>query len=219
MENEAPVSLTAEINQHKARIYRRALSLKSQFPVDADMSPRLDRVGVGGPDHLNVGSGVNPIPGAFNVDIQKFQGVDVCFDFAQPWPLDDETWDKVTLFHCLEHVPPLKALEIVKEAYRVLRPEGLLIVEVPDIEGMCREVVAGNYGMLVGPLYGGYDAPFDAHRFGYTTSSLALLCHLGGFVRLLTGAGTDYHSAQMPTIRCEAVKIPPRALTLAGVPA
>lgn len=181
------------------------------FPVETDVNPRLQYIGVDGPVTLNIGSGVNPIPGAINCDLQPFPGVNKIFDFTQPWPADPACVDKVTMFQCLEHVPPLIAFEVVKEAYRVLRPTGVLIVEVPDMRGMCQEYLNGNAGMLVGAIFGGYDHPADAHRYGYTADSLALLCHLAGFGRVYTGPGTDYHAGQIPTLRIEAVKLLPRA--------
>lgn len=194
----------------KSRAYRNATLQGPRFPVSIDLDERLRFNGVSGPECLNIGSGVNPIPGAVNVDLQKFPGVDLTFDFTQPWPLEDTSYDKVTMFHCLEHVPPLVAFAVLKEAHRVLRANGVLIAEVPDIVGMCRNVVNGDFGMLIGGIYGGYDNPVDAHKFGYTESSLALLCHLAGFMRLVTKPGSDYHSFQLPTIRVEAVRLADR---------
>jgi predicted SAM-dependent methyltransferase len=205
-----PIQITPEIRA-KSRAYRDGRLMQAQFPVDITVDPRLTYNAVDGPEILNLGSGVNPIPAAVNVDVQNFPGVDLTFDFTQfPWPIADHAYDKVTLFHCLEHVPPLVALDVLKEARRVMRDLGHLIVEVPDIYRMCQNVVNGDYGMLIGALYGGHDAPQDAHRFGYTESSLALLCHLAGFPRVVTKPGTDYHAVQMPTLRVEAVKLPHR---------
>ena len=191
----------------RAVALQRGHGLAPKFPASTAMSQRLTYIGFDGQAHLNLGSGVNPIPGAVNVDVQAFPGVDLTFDFTQPWPIGDLSYDKVTMFHCLEHVPVEQALALVREAYRVLRWSGVFIAEVPDIDGMAKELVAGNYGMLQGAIYGGNDDPRDGHYFGYTASSLALLVHLGGFVRLVTGPGTDYHATQLPTIRVEAVKV------------
>lgn len=179
-------------------------------PVDITMDPRLQYIGYDGPSHLNIGSGVNPIPGATNVDIQPFLGVNLTFDFREPWPINDAAYDKVTMFECLEHTDPWRAFGAVKEAFRVLKVAGVFIVEVPDIDGMCQELLNGNYGMLTGGIYGGYENPADGHFFGYTKSSLALMCHLAGFIRVVSGPGKDYHRVQIPTLRVEAVKVSKR---------
>lgn len=211
MQRDGP-GLGVEMKTSGWVISNRSTTATSRYAADYSMDPRLVGVGYDGPLHLNVGSGVNPIPSAKNVDIQAMPGANEHWDFREPWPHPDNSFDKVTLFHCLEHVTPTQALAVAREAFRVLHPKGLLIAEVPDLDGMVRELSQGNYGMLVGPLYGGYDAPMDAHLFGYTASSLALLCHLAGFIRLVTGPGKDYHAPQMPTIRVEAVKVEPRNL-------
>lgn len=207
-----PITVTVTSEElARAVALQRGQTHTAKLPAKSTMTSRLTYIGFDGPTHLNLGSGVNPLPGAVNVDLQPFVGVDLTFDFREPWPLGDETYDKVTMFHCLEHVPVEQALRVVQEAYRVLRYSGVLIAEVPDIDGMARELIAGNYGMLQGAIYGGNDDPRDGHYFGYTTSSLALLAHLGGFVRVWTGPGTDYHAHQLPTIRVEAAKVQRRA--------
>lgn len=202
--------MTPEEARAKGRAYRAGYLQRAPWPVDTTMDARLTYNGMDAPECLNIGSGVNPLPGAVNVDLQAFEGVDLTFDFTQPWPIADTSYDKVTMFHSLEHAPPLVAFQMLKEAHRVLRGMGVIIIEVPDIVGMCQAVVDGDFGMLIGGIYGGYDQPQDGHFFGYTKSSLAMMCHLAGFLRLVTKPGTDYHAVQIPTIRCEAVKVPTR---------
>lgn len=189
---------------------------RAAWPVDYSMDPRLTFIGYDGPDHLNIASGVNPIPGAVNVDLQAFGAVQLTFDFRKPWPIEDATYDKVTMFECLEHVSPVEAFAAVCEARRVLRPNGLLIIETPDIVKCCQAVLDGNVGVIGGGMFGGWDAPPDHHLYGYTTHSLALLCHVAGFLRLVTGPGKDYHAVQIPTVRVEAVKSATRDLKESG---
>jgi SAM-dependent methyltransferase len=47
-----------------------------------------------------------------------------------PLPLADECCDLLTFFDVLEHIPKPHAL--LKEAYRLLRPGGLLVIKVPN---------------------------------------------------------------------------------------
>lgn len=199
------------MSEYPPLYYAAGQAMRARWPVDTSMDPRLKWIGYDGPDHLNLGSGVNPIPGATNVDVQPVFAQDLAFDFREPWPLGDATYDKVTMFEALEHVPPVAALHIAREAHRVLRPNGLFIAETPDMRRMCQEWLAGNVGIMVGGIYGGYDNPLiDGHYYGYTADSLGLLVMLGGFLRYVTGPGKDYHAAQIPTVRVEAVKVPTR---------
>lgn len=44
------------------------------------------------------------------------------------------TYDVVTLFHVVEHLPIDYLLQVIVEVYKVLKPEGLMIIETPNIE-------------------------------------------------------------------------------------
>jgi SAM-dependent methyltransferase len=58
---------------------------------------------------------------------------EVVADFVPPIPHPAERFDLVYMSHLLEHVPdPLKALELVQDIRRVLKPGGLAAVVVPD---------------------------------------------------------------------------------------
>ncbi len=186
--------------------YQNGRGFRATFPVDVSRDPRLQYIAYDGPEILNIGSGVNPIPGAVNVDLREGLGANLQFDILEPWPLDDKRFDKVVMFQVLEHVTPTQSLPVVKEAYRVLRPNGLLIVETPDMRGMCREWLDGNVGVMVGGIFGGYGHPTAAHRYGWTADALGLLVILAGFERFVTGPGKDYHAGQISTVRVEAVK-------------
>jgi hypothetical protein len=108
-------------------------------------------------------------------------------------------------FHVIEHIPRHTAPTVFKEAARVLVPGGLLILETPDIKGLCQMILNGNMG-AIGHLFSNDRFPGDAHRWGYTNDMLAILAYTNGFQACWTGLGTDYHSEQMPLARIEAVR-------------
>ena len=53
-------------------------------------------------------------------------------------PFDDGSADAIFTSHTLEHFPRWQAESVVREAYRVLRPGGVMRVTVPDLEVICR---------------------------------------------------------------------------------
>ena len=75
-------------------------------------------------------SGVEIVPEY--VEIAKSRGIDsrICDLDNQPLPFEDESFDLVVCDSLLEHT--LKPLELVSEALRVLRPEGYLLLVVPN---------------------------------------------------------------------------------------
>ena len=78
---------------------------------------------------LNLGCGRKPLPGYVNVDRTTWDGVDYVLDAAH---LPDDwasSFEEVRADHILEHVVDFPA--VWQEMHRVLRPGGLLNVEVP----------------------------------------------------------------------------------------
>ena len=53
-------------------------------------------------------------------------------------PFADNSFDVVYHSHVLEHFPKVEALTFIRECYRVLRPQGILRVVVPDLEQIVR---------------------------------------------------------------------------------
>lgn len=55
-------------------------------------------------------------------------------DLSKPLPIEDNTYDLINLSHVLEHLPWFLAIDVLKELYRILKPEGTLEVWVPDFD-------------------------------------------------------------------------------------
>jgi SAM-dependent methyltransferase len=81
----------------------------------------------------NVGGGTHRYgPNVLNIDIEPLPGVDV-IGVAEQLPLADGSCDGVILQAVLEHVR--SAHLTLSELHRVLKPAGLLFVEVPFMQG------------------------------------------------------------------------------------
>jgi predicted SAM-dependent methyltransferase len=60
---------------------------------------------------------------------------DFCLDVSRPLPFPDETVDTIYSEHMLEHLDyPKTAYQFLKECLRVLKPDGLMHVGVPDLD-------------------------------------------------------------------------------------
>jgi len=84
---------------------------------------------------INLGCGTDVRPGYVNVDSRELPGVDRVTDLSKfPWPFDSESVEEVLMLDFLEHFPYGSTAAILMECYRILRPGGQLVIQVPDAE-------------------------------------------------------------------------------------
>jgi len=128
---------------------------------------------------INCGSGQRPFHSTpevhwLNVDsVEKWKPGLLC-DGAH-LPHCDNIVDYFVLHHVLEHFGCGEAAGLIKEAHRVLKPGGSLIVCVPDMAAL-------NHGWFTGKIdtqiymtnvYGAYMGhEEDRHKWGYSGGSL-----------------------------------------------
>ncbi|MGF1500164.1 MAG: glycosyltransferase [Elainellaceae cyanobacterium] len=117
-------------------------------------------------DYLNLGCGHCFHPDWVNVDFTSTGEGVIAHDLRQGIPFDDASFDVVYHSHVLEHLTRPDAENFLKECHRVLRPNGILRVVVPDLEQIARlylkaleEAIAGskewanNYEWLMLEMY------------------------------------------------------------------
>jgi predicted SAM-dependent methyltransferase len=137
---------------------------------------------------LNLGSGDVPIPGFVNLDgLSGAPGVDVVADLAEPLPYDDGSVDLIYAAHILEHFATDEVPARLGDWRRVLRPGGVLMVAVPDLDVIARTLVDRSGWFTppnnpwLGLIYGGQKDEYDFHKTGFTAPWLIHLLHAAGF--------------------------------------
>jgi SAM-dependent methyltransferase len=89
----------------------------------------------GQPVILDLGCGVQKVPGAFGVDAISLPGVDLVHDLeANPYPLPGSCADEIHFNHVLEHFANL--LPIMEEVWRIARPGGRVLIRTPHFSGI-----------------------------------------------------------------------------------
>jgi predicted SAM-dependent methyltransferase len=83
---------------------------------------------------LQVGSGVNRIPGWINADITP--SAELIVFLERRLPFADRALDRIYLEHVLEHVSYEDARHFLTETRRVLAPRGVVRIAVPDLEDL-----------------------------------------------------------------------------------
>lgn len=81
---------------------------------------------------LHLGCGDNYIVGWVNVDLAG--EVDLHSDLRKPLPFLDQSVDFVFNEHLIEHLTYDDGLNLIKECFRVLKPEGVFRISTPDLD-------------------------------------------------------------------------------------
>jgi len=87
---------------------------------------------------LNIGCGSQCHPAWTNIDIVSTSPNVITFDIRKGLPFDNNIFDAVYHSHLLEHLPQDNALALLTEALRVLKPDGIMRVVIPDLETIAR---------------------------------------------------------------------------------
>jgi SAM-dependent methyltransferase len=96
--------------------------------------------------------------------------VDVAIGALDEVHFPDQSFDVVTLFHVMEHVTNPR--DVLREVSRILKPQGVVILQVPNIESW--------QFRIFGPKWYGLDIP--RHVIDYSKNSMLKLLGDSGFV-------------------------------------
>lgn len=113
---------------------------------------------------LNLGGGDTSFPGFTSVDLYD-EAADVRADICE-LPFGDNSVDEIVAYQVIEHIPYQKSTQMFSEMYRVLKPSGTAIVETPDIDYICRDILEnGLLDKWIHSLVGEYYRPWDDERY------------------------------------------------------
>jgi SAM-dependent methyltransferase len=87
---------------------------------------------------LNWGCGGEPEPGWINSDIKDGPGIDISCDIREGLPLEAGSIDYIASIHALPELPYPDLEPALVELHRVLRPDGVLRLSLPDLDRAIR---------------------------------------------------------------------------------
>lgn len=90
------------------------------------------------PRMLNVGCGPTFHKSWVNIDIAPQPGGVIRHDLTIGLPFDTGTFEACYCSHVLEHLTPAEGRNLISEMFRVLRPDGVARIVVPDLEQVVR---------------------------------------------------------------------------------
>ena len=131
---------------------------------------------------LNIGCGDQILPGYINCDLYSDKADVICD--ARQLTFEDNYFDEVYSSHVIEHFTFSQGFQVLTEWKRVLKQGGLLKIECPDFEAMCRKFVDSDENTRIGlyPAFFGFpDIPGHTHLFLYTPTQMRWTLEQLGF--------------------------------------
>lgn len=99
---------------------------------------------------INLGCGKVFHPDWINLDLtSEIEGV-ISYDIRQKLPFSDNSFDACYSSHVLEHLKISETANFLEECWRILKPNGVLRIVVPDLE-----IIAKTYINLLQELKSG----------------------------------------------------------------
>lgn len=104
---------------------------------------------------LHLGCWKRHIPGFIHIDLADFPHIDHRTSIDCLPMFGDNAVDLIYSSHSFEYFDRQQAPKVLKEWHRVLKPQGLLRLAVPDFESLVKVYQkSGELDKILGPLYG-----------------------------------------------------------------
>jgi SAM-dependent methyltransferase len=141
---------------------------------------------------LNLCCGDDVREGYINIDVRRTKPnvlvLDLEKELLKPFPSNSA--DEIIAKDCIEHVSWRRVEDLLRDIHRVLKCNGRVYIQVPDLEAIAKKVILNPnfcFGDLCGWkaisywVYGAQDYPENTHKAGFTIPTLKKLLESLGF--------------------------------------
>jgi predicted SAM-dependent methyltransferase len=153
---------------------------------------------------LNLGCGIYYKPGYVNID--KFENL-VADQQADLYflPFSDNSVDEIEASHILEHFDIVHVPYLLAEWWRVLKPGGLLFLEIPNLWKSAVNIGLRTFAQKIQTIrfLFGVDLPGNFHKSGFTFRLLRNLLEKSGFVKCKKMKQVSFQSESGIRLRVE----------------
>lgn len=141
------------------------------------------------PIKLNIGSRTRAA-GWKTFDIDAGPEVDFVGDCRDLSRFQDDSIAEIYASHVLEHLSYKEEIQpALKEWFRVLIPDGFVMISVPDLDILCRlfvhpKIDQQERARVMQMIFGGQENGYDFHKAGLWPELLGSMLHKAGFVHI-----------------------------------
>ena len=148
---------------------------------------------------FHIGCGEINSPEYINIDARKDKHIHIVTrNIFRLWMIPANTADLIYMCHILEHVPRSQLSEVLKEMYRILKPNGKLRISVPDFDYIISIYNDTNHEIeyISPPLMGGQDYPENFHFEVFNKNYLEKLLRANKFSNVIqwNPLEVEYHN-------------------------
>ena len=132
---------------------------------------------------LHLGCGPRYIPGFCHVDIRPLPHVEVVTSVDALGMFADSSASLVYASHVLEHFGRHQVASVLREWFRVLKPQGILRLSVPDFDQVIKiyHQASNDIDAVLGALVGRQDYETNFHYMVFNYGKLTALLLEAGF--------------------------------------
>ena len=154
---------------------------------------------------LNIGCGKKYDPDYCNIDLYEDLVADRLMS-AFNLEFDDNTCDEIKAIHIIEHLSFFETIYALSEFFRVLEPNGKLILETPDLEKTCQHYLKANGEQKKEILGWFFGIPHKGlqHKLCFPPFLLIELLENTGFDNITTSS--FYNDEYIPSVRIKCYK-------------
>ncbi|MDJ0688717.1 MAG: methyltransferase domain-containing protein [Xenococcaceae cyanobacterium MO_188.B32] len=148
----------------------------------------------GKPIKIHLGCGQDYIPGYVNIDSYPNAKADLIMDSRKLELLPAHCAEVIESYHFFEHLQLHEARESLRDWFRILKPGGLVILELPNL-AVCTKEIGKHFAPQNGvdlAMMGIFSSPKlvkeqgygMAHKWGWTPETLSIELSEVGFVNV-----------------------------------
>lgn len=153
---------------------------------------------------LNIGCKRTKKKDYINIDVNKKVHPDIVADVTKGLLFEDSSIQEIIAIHFLEHLFKIQVEPFLKECYRVLKPGGILEIEIPDVEKMTKAFGQKkiDFQTYIRRIFGGIavDKTYipGMHKWGWSEKTVKELLEKLKFEVTKTTGG-KYHHPKLDT--------------------